>query len=219
MTIRYYTPICLYPHTVYRTAKGLEALFEKYDFENHDHLIVVADRLQALDNLVTGRYWSESSVYAKARREAEQIVSLVKRVSRKCGALARGKIIFWDDIAGTSQFESFAIKLREALLSDARMAPAIEEFVETRVGRFGLGGDPARERDHERDYLLSEVCMSVYCTEVLGYATEVWERPPAGRADPLKSLYGDCPELIEKVTGLPVRRALEFLSEREAVEA
>jgi len=71
---------------------------------------------------------------------------------------------------------------------------------------------PEQERGYEREYLLSEICMSTYCTEVLGFSHEVWERPPAlGAPDPLKTLYENRPELVEQAIGRPVARTLSFL--------
>jgi hypothetical protein len=40
---RYFIPVCLYPHTKYRTHAGVAALIEKYELRHHDHLIVVAE--------------------------------------------------------------------------------------------------------------------------------------------------------------------------------
>ena len=87
-----------------------------------------------------------------------------------------------------------AAQLRQVVSADAFLARAIEEFIDRRVKRFGAGSDPDWEHEHERDYLLSEVCMSVYCREVLGFCNEVWERPPAPEIpDPLKLLYAHRP--------------------------
>jgi len=105
-----------------------------------------------------------------------------------------------------------AAQLRQVVSADAFLARAIEEFIDRRVKRFGAGSDPDWEHEHERDYLLSEVCMSVYCREVLGFCNEVWERPPAPEIpDPLKLLYAHRPELVTRVTGRPVVRKLHFL--------
>lgn len=210
---RYFIPVCLYPHTLYRTCAGVSALFEKYELRAHDHLIVIADRLLVLDRLVTGRYWSANSAHIAARREAEQISKLIDRVSHKSGAQARGRIVFWDDIAETADYAAFASRLRKEVLGDDILAATIDEFAGQRVARFGLGAAPDRERGYEREYLLSEVCMSVYCTEVLEYRMEVWERPPApGVPDPLKLLYDDRSALIERATGRSARRVLGFLN-------
>jgi hypothetical protein len=209
---RYFVPVCLYPHTRYRTDSGSAALFEKYEFRSHKYLIVVADRLLVLDRLMTGRYSTVSSAIHKARQEAKQIVSLIKRISYKAQAQAQGRIIFWDEIAQTAEFGAFAQLLRDLVLADHMLSAAIEEFVDRRVKRFGLGNAPDRERDYEREYLLSEVCMSVFCTEVLGFCTEVWERPPAcDMPDPLKLLYDHRPQLVERATGRSVTRVLRFL--------
>lgn len=210
----YFIPVCLYPHTSYRTTGGVHALFEKYTLHAHDHLIVVADRLLALDNLVTGRFWSKESVFEKAHREAEQIFRMIKRVSQKCGAQESGRIVFWNEIGESAEFGKFAQRLHEEFLAERHLARALEEAVSRRVERFGLGAHPDRERVHEQDYLISEVCMSVYCTELLGYATEVWERPPSNNVpDLLKLLYRDRPETVAKATGRPPKRRLEFLFE------
>src|SRR5262245_8062457 len=213
-SLKYFVPICLYPHTKYRTVTGVSSLFAKYNLMQHDHLIVIADRLLALDNLVTGRYWSLNTVFDKARREAEQIFNLVKRVSAKCGARSHGRIVFWDEIAETSHFNEFSDRLRSAFLSEDLLAGALKEFVKRRVNRFGLGSSPEKERNYEREYLLSEVCMSVFCTEYLGYQVEVWERrPPPEIPDPLKLLYRDCRGVVQSVIGGHPSRQITFLYE------
>jgi tRNA-dependent cyclodipeptide synthase len=210
--LKYFAPICLYPHTAYRSSEGLVALFEKYQLQDHEYLIVIADRLLALDNLVTGRYYSKKAVFSKARKEAEQIYNLVTRVSRKAKAHERGRIVYWDDVAETPHFEEFAQRLRAEFLQDELMASALEGFVNRRVERFGLGGSPREERNHEREYLLSEVCMSVFCTEVLGFWTEIWEKPPSrSLPDPLRLLYANRPNLLAKATGHAANRVVEFL--------
>jgi tRNA-dependent cyclodipeptide synthase len=209
---RYFVPVCLYPHTRYRTIAGVAALFQKYELRAHEYLIVVADRLLVLDRLVTGRHWTAGSAAAKARQEAEQVVSLIERTRSKAGARARGRIVYWDDVAETAQFSEFARRLRANVSADRMLAGAIDEFAECRVRRFGLGSAPDRELDYEREYLLSEVCMSVFCTEVLGFWVEVWERAPAADVpDPLKLLYDQRPELVGRLTGRRVTRVLSFL--------
>jgi len=211
---RYFVPICLYPHTKYRTNKGVSALFQKFQFHRHNYLIVVADRLLALDNLITGRYWSTKSVFEKAKRDARQIFNQVKRISYKFGAEGCGKIVFWDDIGELAEFKEFARHMREGFLADQLLAGALDEFANRRVNRFGLGSAPESELGYEREYLLSEVCMSVFCTEVLGYWQEIWERPPASDVpDPLKLLYNERQQAVVRATGQPARRALKFLYE------
>jgi hypothetical protein len=150
-------------------------------------------------------------VFEKARREAKQIFNLIRRISQKVGAQNRGRIVYWDEIAGTERFTDFAKRMRDKFLAEKSLSTSLDEFVSRRVKRFGLGF-PERERNHEQEYLLSEVCMSVYCTEVLGYRVEIWERPPAPDVpDPLKLLYDSCPDLVANVTGHSVTRVLAFL--------
>ena len=211
-TARYYIPVCLYPHTKYRTKAGITDLFKKYSLHRCEHLIVIADRLLVLDRFVTGRYWSPESAFIAARREANQIRNLINRISHKYGAATKGRVVFWDEISGTDEFERFSLRLRKEIDDDTVVSPAIERFVNRRVERFGLGATPDRERDHEREYILSEICMSVFCTEVLGFWTEVWERAlERDVPDPLKLLYDFRSELVTRLTGHAVLRVLDFL--------
>jgi hypothetical protein len=148
---KYFVPVCLYPHTKYRTVEGVSALFDKFQFCVNEYLIVVADRLLALDNLVTGRYWSYSSVFEKAKKEAIQVKSLIKRVSVKKNARNSGRIVLWDEIADTADFGDFAGRMRQEVLSEELLSNALEDFVSRRVARFGLGSAPEKERDAERN--------------------------------------------------------------------
>jgi hypothetical protein len=214
MEPKYFVPVCLYPHTKYRTKQAVEYLFTKYMFGFREHLIIIADRLLALDNLVTGRYWSANAVFSKARRDAEPVFRLICNVSRRLKADNSGKIVYWDDVAETSEFTAFSERMRHAILCNEMLSSSLEKGVTGRVRRFGLGACEKEERHFEREYLLSEVCMSVYCTEILDYPCEIWERPPLPELpDPLKLLYRHFPEVVVEVTGHSPRRALSFLFE------
>ena len=211
----YFTPVCLYPHTAYRSAEGVRTLFEKYLSRAEKYLIIVADRLLALDKLVAGRFLSETGVFISARREAEQVRRLIMRIEKQFGVPHSGKVLLWDEIANTTEYREFASRLTPEVMNNDELAYYINSFVESRVERFGLGASPAKERAYELEYLLSEICMSVFCTEMLGYAREIWERPPPeGSPDPLRILYENHRELVPRVTGRPVRRVLEFVFEK-----
>ncbi len=213
---RCYVPVCLYPHTKYRTRAGATFLFERFLIDSEQYLIVVADRLYALDRLVTGRFWNHDSVFIKARREAGQVSSLLERVAKRADAARNGKIVYWDDIAAGDAFKRFDRSVRAELSADAALVSSIEAFVKLRVDRFGMGSDHAKEAEFEREYLLCEVSMSMYCTEVLGFSTEVWEKPVSqGVADPLGLIYSEHRDLVARTTGHAATRRLRFLYEGE----
>jgi hypothetical protein len=214
---RYYVPVCLYPHTTYRTKAGATLLFDKYLVDSEQYLIVIADRLHALDRLVTGRYWSYDSVLIKARREAGEVSSLFERIAKRADAARHGKIAYWDDIAAGEAFKRFNKGLRAELSSNAAFVSSLEAFVKLRVDRFGLGSDHDKEAEFEREYLLSEVSMSMFCTEVLGFSDEIWEKPVSpGVPDPLGLIYSDHRDLVARTTGRPATRTLRFLHEAAA---
>jgi hypothetical protein len=214
---RYYVPVCLYPHTTYRTKAGATLLFDKYLVDSEQYLIVIADRLHALDRLVTGRYWSYDSVLIKARREAGEVSSLFERIAKRADAARHGKIAYWDDIAAGEAFKRFNKGLRAELSSNAAFVSSLEAFVKLRVDRFGLGSDHDKEAEFEREYLLSEVSMTMFCTEVLGFSDEIWEKPVSpGVPDPLGLIYSDHRDLVARTTGRPATRSLRFLHEAAA---
>jgi hypothetical protein len=215
--MRYYVPVCLYPHTKYRTKAGATFLFERFLADSEQYLIVIADRLYALDRLVTGRYWNYDSVFIKARREAGEVMSLFERIAKRAGAARNGKIVYWDDIAAGEAFKRFAGGVRTELSANAALLSSLEAFVKLRVDRFGMGSDHAKEAEFEREYLLSEVAMSMYCTEVLGFSTEVWEKPVSqGVPDPLGLIYSEHRDLVARTTGHAAARRLHFLYDGEA---
>lgn len=213
---KYYVPVCLYPHTSYRTRAGLNDLFEKYSLTQIPCLIVVADRLLALDRLVTGRYWQPANVVKTARRDAEQVFRLIRRTAASYSAGDSCRICYWDDIANDPDYMGFAKRLQVAIDGDPGMSDQIDRFVGNRIDRFGDKANPERAAEAEREYLLSEVTMSVYCTELLGYATEIWERPPARDIpDPLKVLYQQHVSLVANAIDRSAARRLDFFYEGE----
>ena len=211
---KYYVPVCLYPHTRYRTRAGLNDLFEKYSLSENPCLIVVADRLLALDRLVTGRYWQPANIVNTARRDAEQVFRLIRRTAASHGAGESCRICYWDDVADDPDYIDFSRRLQAAICANPGMSEQIDRFVGNRIDRFGDKANPERAAEAEREYLLSEVTMSVFGTERLGYAVEIWERPPAPDIpDPLKILYGQHLSLVADAIEGPPKRKLDFLYE------
>lgn len=212
---RYFIPVCLYPHTKYRTRQGILDLIAKFRLAEFDHLIVVADHLLALDKIVTGRYWNEKSVFQKARQESHNVFRLIKKVSDKENTGDHCRLAYWDDIAATDTFTAVRSRLVETCRAKAAFMAVVDCFVDERVERFGMGADPDRERQAELDYILGEITMSIYCTEILSYWFEIWERPlAADSVDPLRILYENFPDIVTTACQRPrTIRRLRFLSE------
>ena len=210
---RFFIPVCLYPHTRYRTRRGIEDLIAKFRLAEFDHLIVVADHLLALDKIVTGRFWNEAAVFEKTRREGGDVFRLIGKVARSEEASDRCRLAYWDEVAESDAFVRFRNRLLAACHGAPDFMAVIERFVDGRVARFGMGADPERERRAEFDYIIGELSMSVYCTEVLGYWNEIWERPlEAGAIDPLGIVYRDFPDIVTTACQRSrTRRRLSFL--------
>lgn len=209
----YFIPVCLYPHTRYRTRTGLGALIEKFALDRNGHMIVVADFLLALDNLVTGRFWNPDMVFDKARRQGAEIFNLIRKTARQHDSDKAMSLKYWDEVAATKDFKDFLPRITAACKACEPFRTVVEEFVQTRIDRFAGGDAGNRQYQAETDYILGEISMSVYCTEVLGYSTEIWEKPmEPGAPDPLGVLYTRHPDLVRQVCGKDrLDRRLEFL--------
>ncbi len=209
---RYYIPVCLYPHTKYRTKAGIEALSEKFCLPEREFMVVVADYLLALDRIVTGRWDKRQNIYRVARRDAQQVFKLVRKTLNLRELAEQGKVLYWDDVADDSDYQEFSKAVTDAVTAHAGMSIEIDKFVAARTERFGLGANREEENQAELRYLISEVTMSMYATEILGYTTEIWEKPPARDVpDPLRVLYEQYPEVVESIIGRSHLRKLRFL--------
>lgn len=218
---RYFIPVCLYPHTKYRTRQGILDLIAKYRLAECDHLFVVADHLLALDKIVTGRFWNEKTVFEKARRESKDVFRLIKKTSDKEKTRDHCRLAYWDDIAATGPFTAFRSRLVAACRANAAFMEVVDCFVQERVERFGMGVNRERESEAEFDYILGEISMSIYCTEVLCYWNEIWEQPPeVPTVDPLRILYEDFADIVKTTCGHPrTRRRLSFLYDNSEMPA
>ncbi len=210
---RYFVPVCLYPHTRYRTREGLTDLIEQFALDRCEHMIVVADFLLALDNLVTGRFWNPEMVFDKAHRQGTEIFRLIRRTARRQNSEDRMSLNYWDDVSVTEDFKAFSSRLTSACLACESFGATVDRFVRSRIDRYAQGEAGERQYNAETRYILGEISMSVYCTEILGYRSEIWEKPLAPDApDPLGILYSRHPEIVLSVSGKErLDRRLEFL--------
>jgi hypothetical protein len=214
----FYVPVYLFSYSLYRTRRGPADLFKAFALHENNHLVVIADRLLGLDRLITGGDRSVEQMLHRARREAELVFGQFEHVARVFRAQDKGMIAYWDDIADRPDYIAFARNMRALAMGNGDVWAALQRFAQQRVAAHGAGVHPDRELTLEMDYLLSEICMSVFCTELLGYRCEVRERPlQPGIPDPVHLLYTHHRPLIAQATGrFPMRRMLHLYAERPA---
>lgn len=215
---RYFVPVCLYPHTRYRTREGVTQLIRRFALDRREHLVVVADVLLAFDNLVTGRFWNPEMVFPKASRQGEEILRLIRKTARRQRSDGTMSLNRWNDLAQTSDFRDFSERIVSLCEASEPFRAVVDRFVRARIERFVRGDTGDRQYDAEKHYIFGEISMSVYCTEILDYRIEVWERPlqPAA-SDPLGVLYARHPEIVREACGkAKLDRRLKFLYPDEA---
>jgi hypothetical protein len=118
----------------------------------------------------------------------------------------------WRDIAGQDNYMGLLQRLSSVVEEDKDLAAVVDQFVVQHVRKFCWRSDEQAAK-WEKRYLLEEITMSIYVTEMLGYPRELWESPPNPQfADPIGYLYESRPELVQMLVGKrTLSRKLEIL--------
>lgn len=193
---RYFIPIRTNAQTAYRTRPEVLSLVNAHGFWDRETLIVVGHDPQA---------WQAAAAASTAQAapcDRGDLTRLLWSVAGRREAHGRSQMLSWRALSESDGFRAFRERLFRAFLqcpdflelfgrlSRARAEPAASALAtgpKRHLGTPGLG---------------DELAVSIYCTEVLGYWHEIWERPPEpGALDPLAALYADHPEVVARACG------------------
>ena len=199
-SLRLFLPICLYARSVYRTRKGMQAVFSQYLPTASAALVLVCDDLHALNQLMVQRYRDSTSAQHAARAQGARTVRQVYNVlDRMKHAETDVAVHAWRELAEDPRFSILLQKIRSLHREDVAFARLVASFV-------GRHNEILRRVLHpdamgiELNYLLNEIAMSIFVTEVLGFNTEVWEAAPKrDMPDPLAFLYQNRSALLAEL--------------------
>lgn len=194
-----FIPICLYS-VFFKERANLKAVLDAHGREAAAILIVVCDELHAV-NLRIRNKLSSRVAQKRALRQGTELYNMAKRVVAASACAPRVWLTRWREIAAMRGFAELAEQVSAVVATDEQLNSLVAKFVNHNVERLGWTLS-AETRGLERSYLCSEITMTVYTCEILGFGTHIWEvAPPTSEPDPIEFLYSVRPDLIAKMIG------------------
>jgi tRNA-dependent cyclodipeptide synthase len=208
-----FIPICLYTRTFYRKKENMKYIFSKYVQPSEATLILICDDLHAYNLIIRGNCSSVDEAFKKARNQGENLRSMILNVRRQFADVKNIIIAKWIDIAGQNKYIELYQKLKSILGQGKDLADIVNEFVTSYMRKFYWRRVNEETAKWEKRYLLEEISMSIYVTEILGYPRELWENAPNPKfPDPIGYLYEKRPEIVQMlVEKKTLARQLEIL--------
>ena len=212
MSDHVFAPICLYTNSLFKTRDKATQFIDKYIVSTSNALVLVCDTLHAYSLMVRHSYDCKKAK-RKAQRQGESQHQMMSKLLRNVPNRKAIRLCRWDEIASDAGYTEVMERIESALTRDDEFRGIIAGFCAAHVRRLSYGRTgPIAE--WERRYVLSEIAMSVYVTEILGYWHEVWENVPGPElVDPLTYLYDSRRSLVLSFAQVrETRRRLEVAS-------
>jgi len=207
-----FIPICLYSKTFYRKKENMKYLFSKYIQTSEATLIVICDDLHAYNLIIRGNCSTIDEAFKKAKKQGENLLNMILNIQKQFTEVEDLRITMWTEIASQNKYTELLQNLKNILEQDKELEAVINEFVTLHIRKFRWSVHKDAAKWEER-YLLQEIIMSIYVTEILGYSRELWENAPDPNSpDPIGYLYQNRPELVQRLVGKKTLiRKLEIL--------
>ncbi len=191
----------------------MQYVFKEYIQSSLSSLILMCDDLQAYNLIIKGRSYSIDEAFIKAKRQGENMMKMILNVQKQFNNVESVHIAKWMDIASENKYLALLKSIKKLLRLDKGLRDFVDEFVTLHVQKFRWKVDKEALEWEER-YLLQEITMSIYVTEILEYSRELWETPPNPNfPDPIGYLYESRPELVQMLVGnKTLKRKLEILA-------
>ena len=207
-----FIPICFYAKSFYRRKKNMQYVFSKYVRGSEKSLILICDQLHAYNLITMGECSSVDEALKKATRMGKNMQGMSFNVEKKFNNLENIRIVRWKEIAVEKGYIKLFVNLKKTVQQDGDLRNIVDKFVTLHVKKFRWKVDK-RAVKWEKLYLLSEITMSIYTTEILGYPRELWETAPDPEfPDPIGYLYKNRHEFVKILIGKKsLVRRLEIL--------
>lgn len=181
----------------------MDVVFSQYVKSAAASTILICDDLHALNQLMVLRYKDEESALRSARlqgdRMRKQVINSLRRIGIDTDTDIR--VLTWQQATNTKAFASLFKNIARMVESDDETRQMLESFV-SRHNAILRRSLHENAETLERDYILNEIAMSIFMTEIEGYPAELWEAAPdPGLPDPLRFLYSHKASYLKQLTG------------------
>lgn len=195
-----FIPICLYNQSFYFQKKNIEYLYTHFLKNYPKSLLFIADDLKAYNFLIKDEKIDRNIALEIARKQGTEIKNMVENTLKKFNDKSV-RITKWIDLEETLAFKTIFQNVKNEIKTDSDLEIIVEQFIKYNLHKFGVNKN-SESKIYERLYIHSEIAMSIFITEVLGYPTELWDKlPEINSPDPLKYLFENKRDVIKRITG------------------
>ncbi|MDH5543698.1 MAG: hypothetical protein OEY64_12120 [Nitrospinota bacterium] len=190
----------------------MKYIFTNYLLPAEAGVIMICDDLHAYNLILNGSCSTIEQAYKKAYMQAENLHNMLTNIHRKFPESEQISIVRWIDIAGQKECKKLLKNLHQFVNNDNNFRDIINKFILLNLNNFRWNGNKETLVWEER-YILEEIMMSIYITEILGYPRELWENAPKPEIpDPIAYLYNNRPDVLRMLTKKNIlERKLEIL--------
>lgn len=197
-----FVPICLYNNGFF--LKGENLRFFLYIFSDYDEIMfVIVDRLYGNNLLIKNKVHNLEEAITSYNKRGGDIYSFTNKIVNEYMATyklpPRIQIVRWDNIASDELYISLKKDIELKFADNLFLSHYSNMFIVNNLKKMTslITDDKFRL---EYDYLFSEIAMSIYMTEFLGYTNEVWEKPQdLTLPDPINVLYSNEKETLYSI--------------------
>lgn len=210
-----FVPICLYSKSFYYIKDNIEYLFKEIITQYDKSVLIIADDLRAYNLIIKKEESSIDIAYNKARNRGSEIRNMILKVLEKVDENDNIKIHFWKEISGLEKYIQLKNKIETLIQSDSNISCEIDRFIEYNLSKIAKENNSLITA-YEYRYILEEITMSIYMTEVENYTTELWEkRLNLDEPDPIQFIYENYSrDLMDILDSNKLKRKLITLEEK-----
>lgn len=199
-----FVPICLYSNGFFLAKEHVQSFLQYYI--NYDEILfVIVDKLYGHNLLIKNKVLTIETARMAYEKRGQDIFYLIRNCVRKHVTMKKPAtnyvIKYWNEIADSNEYLYLKDKIIYEFDNNSNLKSHSEKFIEENLIRM-INRIDDDKKDLERDYLFSEIAMSIYLTEFCGFTDEIWEKKQLDSLqDPIEVLYQEEPEILKKIIG------------------
>lgn len=211
-----FIPVCLYSNGFFLVKENLRFFLHVFS-DCSELLFVIVDKLYGNNLLIKEKVQDEEQARKAYKERGEHIFLHVKNTIQDYveSHLVQTKyqIYRWNDIADRQEYIKLLNRILSVFNSNMNLKYYSDMFIIHNLTKM-TDRITQKKMELEREYLFSEIAMSIYLTEILGYENELWEKPLSEYLpDPLDILYNEEKESLTYIlTNKHSIRVQQYLS-------
>lgn len=196
-----FIPVCLYSQSAYRRKDNIDQLLTLIAQRDEGAFILIADFVHVFFLLLTSKSDTFEEAMDKAKQDGANVHRMIENRLSRLGGEIDVLLSYWSDVSACKDYLSLKERVVNAAIVDEKFANVVKVYGEKSLEKLRIR-KTEKHSGYERNYLLNEVAMSLYVSEVMGYPIEIWENKPLSYvSDPITYLYTENRNLLKTLAG------------------